>query len=108
MVAAPSRYNSRPPSANRAAMIRLLPPAAVCVLLLLAGCGQTGPLYLPDQPPPRGGLSIQPDNRNPGEENRARSKPVVRPVPAPSAASSVPAPAADTRAPSVPPESKSP
>jgi predicted small lipoprotein YifL len=22
------------------------------LLLVLAGCGQTGPLYLPDQPPP--------------------------------------------------------
>lgn len=26
--------------------------AAICLVLLLQGCGQTGPLYMPDEAPP--------------------------------------------------------
>ncbi|TXL64350.1 hypothetical protein FHP08_15260 [Zeimonas arvi] len=35
--------------------------AALAGATLLAGCGQRGPLYLPDQPPPKKRLSQSPD-----------------------------------------------
>jgi predicted small lipoprotein YifL len=68
--------------------------AMVCCVLL-AACGQTGPLYLPDQAPPKKGLSIRPDTRSPAEESAAQNplpaKPAA-PQPPPAAASSTASP----------------
>lgn len=70
-------------------------PVIACCLLL-AACGQTGPLYLPDQAPPKKGLSIRADTRDPGKESGALAlpKPAAKPTnPAPPpAAASIAAP----------------
>ena len=68
---------------------------AMVFCALLAACGQTGPLYLPDQAPPKKGLSIRPDTRSPAEESPTPlplpAKPTAAKAP-PAAAASVPAP----------------
>ena len=60
-------------------------------ILLLTACGQSGPLYLPDQEPPKHGLSIKPDTRNPADE---KAQPATRSLPALPPASSTPNPPA--------------
>ena len=62
---------------------------SVLGVLLLAACGQSGPLYLPDQAPPKHGLSVKPDTRSPADEN---AQPAPRSVPALPPASSTPNP----------------
>ncbi len=90
----PSRYNP-PPRIWNSAMNRF---PAIVFCLLLAGCGQTGPLYLPDQAPPKKGLSVRPDTRSPAEESSTPSPPAApqetpKAPPAPaSSASSPPTP----------------
>ena len=78
--------------------MKCFPLMVSCVLL--AACGQTGPLYLPDQAPPKRGLSLRPDTHSPADETpppiALPAKPVApRPAaPAPAAASSVAQPPA--------------
>lgn len=77
-------------------------PAFLCCLLL-AACGQTGPLYLPDQAPPKKGLSIRPDTRSPAQES-----PTPTPLPAKAVAPKAPPAAAASVATPPPPASPNP
>ena len=40
-------------------------PLLLAVAFALGACGQTGPLYLPDNPPPRQGLSLKKEEKKP-------------------------------------------
>jgi predicted small lipoprotein YifL len=57
-------------------------PSTLLSALLLAACGQTGPLYLPDQAPPKHGLSLRPDTHAPSEEKSKSPAPSKSPSPA--------------------------
>jgi predicted small lipoprotein YifL len=45
---------------SRVRLVRCAILAALAGATLLAGCGQRGPLYLPDQPPPKKRVSQSP------------------------------------------------
>jgi len=82
--------------------------------LLLAACGQTGPLYLPGHEPPHHGLSLRPDTHAPAEEAtsapgaapaapaRAASPAAVTPAAPPAASSVAPPPASSIALPAAP------
>lgn len=82
----------------RLALRRSLPLLAVCAVL--SACGQTGPLYLPDQVPES---EKPPSQRN---KERVQGKPTVaQPAPAstePSTTETAPANAEETDAPATP------
>jgi len=67
--------------------------AAVMALSLLAGCGQTGPLHLPEDAPPREGYLLGGGKKKPkAAKSEAAAAPATAPTPSP--AGEVPAEAA--------------
>lgn len=81
-------------------LLALLP--SVVAVATLAACGQTGPLYLPGQEPPKRGLSVKPDTRDPVLDYKLNVARPATSAPKPSASTSMPPSASSIASPPQP------